>query len=92
MENNRCEQTIVGNFFFFFFSATTTITEQKNINSPASSIGQETAEEGRSNKMFEGTKEYEKIKTIEIRIETASNTTINYPVGKPLEVNRFIRS
>nr|KAF7408968.1 hypothetical protein H0235_013820 [Vespula pensylvanica] len=67
-------------------NATTTITEQKNINSPASSIGQEIAEEGRLNKIFEETKEFEKTKTIEIRIETASNTTINYPVGKPLEI------
>ncbi|XP_046833687.1 NADPH oxidase 5 [Vespa crabro] len=67
-------------------SATTTITEQKNINSPASSVGQETAEEGRLNKIFEETKVYEKTKTIEIKIETASNTTINYPVGKPLEI------
>ncbi|KAI4484346.1 hypothetical protein M0802_013141 [Mischocyttarus mexicanus] len=67
-------------------NSTTIITENKNSISPTCSIGQEAAEEGRLKKMYEEMKEIEKTKTIEIKIETASNTTINYPVGKPLEI------
>ncbi|KAK2589308.1 hypothetical protein KPH14_007859 [Odynerus spinipes] len=67
-------------------NASATIAEQKNISSPTSSIMQETAGKKIFKKRYNEGTENEQEKTIEIRIETSSNTSINYPVGKPLEI------
>ncbi|XP_014613569.1 PREDICTED: NADPH oxidase 5 [Polistes canadensis] len=72
---------------FEYDEGTNLNNKNKNCTSPTCSIREEAAEEGRLNNIYEEMRKIDqKTKSIEIKIETASNTTIDYPIGKPLEI------